>query len=78
MSMIPIEVLWRDMNRPLKHFIVKRVPDEGTAEDILQEVFLRIHAHADIVENVDAAAIQLAGRLVLTTIWHLAFDNMRK
>ena len=53
MNTIHTEVLWHDMNVPLKHFIAKRVPDESVAEDILQEVFMRIHAHADTLKNAD-------------------------
>src|SRR6476659_4832355 len=56
MSIIHTEVLWRDMHTPLKHFIARRVPDESTAEDILQEVFMRIHTHADTLR--DAAKVE--------------------
>ena len=51
MSIIETEALWRDMHTPLKHFIARRVPDESTADDILQDVFMRIHAHADTLKD---------------------------
>ena len=45
------ETLWRDMNTTLKRFIARRVTDENTTEDILQDVFLRIHARADTLRD---------------------------
>jgi len=38
------ESLWETFHTKLKQFILKRIPDEQSAEDILQEVFLKIHA----------------------------------
>ena len=46
MTVAHTEALWHEMHGALKGFITKRVPDESTAEDILQDVFMRIHAHA--------------------------------
>ena len=44
--MVPTtETVWEEFNTGLKHFILKRVPDEPSAEDILQDVFLKIHTH---------------------------------
>lgn len=44
--MVPTtEKVWEEFNIGLKHFILKRVPDEPSAEDILQDVFLKIHTH---------------------------------
>jgi RNA polymerase sigma-70 factor (ECF subfamily) len=40
---IPIETVWSDLGDTLKRFIVRRVNDEQVAEDILQDVFLKIH-----------------------------------
>ena len=46
--MVPTtERVWEEFNTGLKHFILKRVPDEPSAEDILQDVFLKIHTHID-------------------------------
>ena len=41
-----VESLWRDLRGPLLTFIARRVRDRDTAEDILQDVVLRIHLHA--------------------------------
>ena len=45
------EKVWYEFNAQLKLFILKRIPDEHSAEDILQDVFLKIHAHIDGLKN---------------------------
>jgi RNA polymerase sigma-70 factor (ECF subfamily) len=49
------EAAWRDLRGPLLSFIARRVSDRDSAQDILQEVMLRIHRHAG--ELSDASAI---------------------
>ena len=39
------EEIWEAFHMPLQQFIRRRVPDDPTAEDLLQEVFLKIHQH---------------------------------
>lgn len=39
--------VWRQVHDNLRAFIVKRVANEAEVEDILQEVFLRIHRRID-------------------------------
>jgi RNA polymerase sigma-70 factor, ECF subfamily len=39
------EEIWEAFHTPLRQFIRRRVPDDPTAEDLLQEVFLKIHQH---------------------------------
>ncbi|HVB23525.1 MAG TPA: RNA polymerase sigma factor SigZ [Ktedonobacteraceae bacterium] len=41
--MITTENVWETFNINLKQFILKRVVDEDNAEDILQDVFVKIH-----------------------------------
>jgi len=41
---VALESVWDQFSDRLRSFIRARVADEETAEDILQEVFLRIHA----------------------------------
>ena len=42
--MVPTtETVWEEFNTGLKRFILKHVQDEPSAEDILQDVFLKIH-----------------------------------
>src|SRR5436309_2940428 len=45
------EKVWYEFNAQLKFFILKRIPDEQSAEDILQDVFLKIHTHIDALRN---------------------------
>lgn len=40
------ETIWRDLRGPLLAFIARRVSDPDTAEDILQDIMLRIHQHS--------------------------------
>lgn len=42
---VTTEQVWEAFSTPLRKFIRKRVPDDESAEDILQDVFLKIHTH---------------------------------
>ena len=46
-------VIWTEFGHRLRGFIRQRVSNEQDAEDILQEVFLRIHRHAGDVNQTD-------------------------
>jgi RNA polymerase sigma-70 factor, ECF subfamily len=48
--------VWAEFRASLLAFIARRVRDRDTAEDILQEVMLRIHRHAGELEHPSAAA----------------------
>ena len=45
------EQLWESFSRPLHQFIQRRVRDPHSAEDILQDVFLKIHTHIDTLRT---------------------------
>ncbi len=45
------EKVWEDFHPRLKQFILKRVPNEQSAEDLLQEVFLKIHARISTLRD---------------------------
>jgi RNA polymerase sigma-70 factor (ECF subfamily) len=47
------EQLWETFSRPLQQFIQRRVPDPHSAEDILQEVFLKIHTRIGTLHQHD-------------------------
>lgn len=47
-----IEILWNQLHVRLCRFICSRLADEDDAEDILQEVFLRIHANLTTVRDM--------------------------
>lgn len=40
-----MDKIWNEFNEKLKLFILKHVPDESVAEDILQDVFIKIHTN---------------------------------
>lgn len=50
------EQLWETFSAPLHHFILRRVPDPHSAEDILQDVFLKIHTRIDTLHQQDRVA----------------------
>ncbi|GAC1347629.1 MAG: RNA polymerase sigma factor SigZ [Ktedonobacteraceae bacterium] len=47
------ERVWEEFNIQLKQFILKRVQEEQSAQDILQNVFLKIHMHIDTLRDED-------------------------
>lgn len=53
-SMVPTtETVWEEFNMELKRFILRHVQDEPSAEDILQDVFLKIHTHIGSLRESD-------------------------
>jgi RNA polymerase sigma-70 factor, ECF subfamily len=46
-----IKQLWFKFHAILKAFIMARVRDEALSEDILQEVFIKIHSHIDTLHD---------------------------
>ena len=49
-----VDAVWRDLRARLLNFIARRVADRDIAEDILQEVMLRVHRHAAELNDVSA------------------------
>jgi RNA polymerase sigma-70 factor (ECF subfamily) len=45
------EQVWERFHMPLLQFIRRRVHDEETAEDLLQDVFLKIHQQIEILKD---------------------------
>ena len=45
------EAIWRKFSPQLKHFILSRVSDESVSDDILQEVFKKIHLHIETLKD---------------------------
>lgn len=50
---IELETLWNQMHTRLCRFVCSRFADEADAEDILQDVYLRIHSNLDSVRQVE-------------------------
>jgi RNA polymerase sigma-70 factor, ECF subfamily len=46
-----IEEIWNKYNSNLLAFIRKRINDKDAAEDILQDIFVRVHSRIDTIEN---------------------------
>jgi RNA polymerase sigma-70 factor (ECF subfamily) len=46
-----VEKAWVEFNDQLRRFIFKRIPDEDIAEDILQEVFVKIHSNIETLKD---------------------------
>ena len=45
------ETIWRGMHKALRVFISKRISDAADVEDVLQEVFLRVHRRVESVRD---------------------------
>ena len=51
--MVPTtEQVWEAFHIPLLQFIRRRIADTATAEDLLQDIFLKIHQHVDALKDV--------------------------
>ena len=53
MTATAAEDVWREMHAPLLRFIARRVGDPRDAEDVLQEVMVRIQRHAGDMEEFE-------------------------
>lgn len=40
-----LQTIWQEFKEPLRHFIISRVSHEQDAEDILQDIFIKVHNH---------------------------------
>lgn len=49
--MVPIADLWQEHKDRLRNYIVRRVRDRHVAEDILQDVFVKVHASLHTVTS---------------------------
>jgi RNA polymerase sigma-70 factor, ECF subfamily len=61
------EQIWETFHPQLKRFILTRIPDEDNAEDILQDVFLKIHANIDTLrdqEKLQSWLYQIARNII--------------
>ena len=50
--LITTEQVWDAFHAPLERFIRRRISDEHTAEDVLQDVFLKIHQRMETLNEV--------------------------
>src|SRR5256886_17676664 len=45
------EKVWEEFHPKLKQFVLRRIPDEQSSEDVLQDVFLKIHTRIDALRD---------------------------
>lgn len=55
-AMPSTESVWTHLSSDLKLFIKRRVSDEHVADDLLQEVFIRIHRNIETLQQTDRLA----------------------
>lgn len=48
-----IKVIWQEFHQRLRSFILQRVNNPADADDILQEVFVRIYQHLTTIQDSD-------------------------
>jgi RNA polymerase sigma-70 factor, ECF subfamily len=73
------EQLWETFSAPLHQFIRRRMSDPHNAEDILQDVFLKIHTRIDTLHQQDriAAWIYQIARNAITYYYRAAAADDR-
>jgi RNA polymerase sigma-70 factor, ECF subfamily len=62
------ELAWYALHEPLQNFIRKRVSDESIVEDLLQDIFLKIHTHIDQLkegEKLEGWVYQIARNRII-------------
>ena len=45
------ESIWRAYSNQLKGYVLKRIPDSSYADDVLQDVFIKIHEKIDLLQD---------------------------
>lgn len=56
MKPVSTESIWRQLSADLRRFLRRRVADDHTAEDLLQETFVRIHRSLSTLKESDRLA----------------------
>ena len=47
------EIIWKEFNKELLRFIIKRVKDNDLAHDLLQDIFIKIHLKISTLSDSD-------------------------
>ncbi len=68
-----IEKIWKEFNKQLLAFIISKVKDKSIAEDILQDVFIKVHQNIASLESKDKLSAWL-----YTISRNSIFDYYRK
>ena len=69
-----VEALWDELSRPLRAHFRRHARTPEDAEDLLQEVFLRVHTGIDQVEDTERLGgwIRRVGQRLLIDSWRAA------
>lgn len=51
MDKTEIKNIWEDLHHELFRFIFSRIKDQATAEDILQDIFIKVYLHIDQLKD---------------------------
>ena len=51
--MQPFETIWAETSQRIRNFIRGRVGDDATADDLLQEVFVRVHQNMASLKDTE-------------------------
>jgi RNA polymerase sigma-70 factor (ECF subfamily) len=65
--MTTVEAVWDSLNGKLSRFIRSRIDDDAAADDVLQEVYLKIHLNLDSVrahDRIESWVYQIARNAV--------------
>ena len=66
--MVDVTPIWQAFHDRIRRFVLKRVRSEADADDLVQDIFLKIHAGLDGVElpeRLEAWVFQVARRAVI-------------
>jgi RNA polymerase sigma-70 factor, ECF subfamily len=53
---VQTEAVWHAFREPLRNYIARRVPNAVDADDVLQDVFLKVHRNLPALENEERLA----------------------
>ncbi len=62
------ESIWRDYQAKLKTFIKRRINDPVATDEILQNVYLKIHTQLDSLKEESNVGVHIDGKLIETVI----------
>lgn len=73
-----LENTWLQLEDSLRGYIFKRLPDRELANDLLQEVFIKVHQNIDSLKNetkLKSWIYQIAMKEALLQCCHYEFDK---
>jgi RNA polymerase sigma-70 factor (ECF subfamily) len=74
----PAAAIWADFAAPLRAFVRKRAPDGVDVDDVVQEIFARVHEHLPALrdhERIDGWIFQIARHILADAFRHRRRDH---